>query len=74
MYWPVLTPCDFLLGLKIKSKVYGTCPKNITNMKERIIAAFNKVTVDMRHRIKVKNKYVVRYIKENNKFKDYLNE
>lgn len=54
MRWPArspdLTPCDFFLWGFIKSKVYGTRPRDITELKERITAAFDEVTVEMRHK------------------------
>ena len=54
MRWPArfpdLTPCDFFLWGFIKFKVYGTSPNGIPQLKERITAAFGKVTVQMRQK------------------------
>ena len=54
MRWPArspdLTPCDFFLWRFIKSKVYGTSPNGIPQLKERITAAFGEVTVQMRQK------------------------
>ena len=51
--WPArsldLTPCDFFPWGFIKSKVYGTRPRDIEELKERIISAFDEMTAEMRH-------------------------
>ena len=46
---PDLTPCDFFLWGFLKSKVYATRPRDIPDLKQRIVSAFSEVTVDMRH-------------------------
>ena len=46
---PDLTPCDFFLWGFIKSKVYGTRPRDIEELKERVSSAFDEVTAEMRH-------------------------
>lgn len=48
---PDLTPCDFFLWGFIKSKVYTTRPENIEELKNRIITAFDEITVEMRMKI-----------------------
>ena len=54
MPWPArspdLTPCDLFLWGFIKSKVYATKSRDITERKERIIAAFGEITVEMREK------------------------
>lgn len=54
MRWPArspdLTPCDFFLWGFLKSKVYATRPRDIADLKQRIVSAFKEVTADMRQK------------------------
>lgn len=48
---PDLTPLDFFLWGKIKDLVYATAPTTQENMRQRIIDAFNSVTVEELHNV-----------------------
>ena len=54
MHWPAhsldLTFCDFFLRVFIKSRVYTTQPRDITELKERIQNAFSLITDEMRRK------------------------
>ena len=44
---PDLTPCDFFLWGFLKSKVYGTRPRDMEELRERLISDFDEVTAEM---------------------------
>ncbi len=54
MQWPPRSPdlsvCDFFLWGFIKSKVYTTRPRDILELKARIVNAFGEVTSEMRQK------------------------
>ena len=45
-----LSLCDFFLWGFVKSKVYATKPRDIPELKERIFAAFEEITVEIRQK------------------------
>ena len=48
---PDLTPCDYFLWRFIKTKVYATQSPCINTLKQRIRAAFNEITADIRNKL-----------------------
>ena len=48
---PDLTPCDFFMWGFIKSRVYVTRPTDILDLKQRIRAAFQEITAEMRENV-----------------------
>ncbi len=47
---PNLSVCDFFLWGFIKSKVYTTRPRDIPELKERIVNAFGEITREIRQK------------------------